>query len=226
MLYPFRSNPFVYISSIYELRVNPKQSKQIMAAFAFKNLASEAISNIEFSVPSTLNIKVADRSSVKPSFVLQPGEKNNHNIIFDIQSVQQPQKVTGSMSYTVGTTASNKKDFQLNMPVSAFIIPIKVSKEEFINILTEGGPYVLSSTQVHVKAEEDFRTFVVALATLLHVELITLEAAASFYGRSIQGHNVAIYVKQLPNNMVSVDLKSNDGQIVNALTAEVTNYFH
>jgi len=195
-----------------------------MGAFAFKNLAGDNISNIEFSIPSTLNFKMSDQSSAKPSFVLLPGEKNNHNVIFDIQSVQQPQKVAGNISYVVGSSTT-KKDFQLVIPVSAYIIPVKVSKEEFINILTEGGPYVLSSTQVHVKPEEDFRTFVVALATLLHVELITLEVAASFYGKSIQGHNVAIYVKQLPNNVVSVDLKSNDGQIVNALTAEVNASF-
>jgi len=197
-----------------------------MAAFAFKNLSREAISNIEFSIPSTLNIKISDQSSVKPNFVLQSGETNNYNIIFDIQSVQQ-QKVSGSISYTVGSSnsAPSKKDFQLVIPVSAFMIPFKMTKEEFINVLTEGGPYILSSTQVHVKTEEDFRTFVVSLATLLHVELITLDAAASFYGKSIQGHNVAIYVKQLPNNILSVDLKSNDGQIVNALTAEVNAFF-
>jgi len=214
------------LSIIYELRVNPKQSKKIMGSFAFKNLSKESIGSIEFSIPSTLNLKVSDPSTAKPTIMLQPGDTNSHNIILDIQAVQQPLKVSGFVTYVIGSAGSTlKKDFQLVIPVSAFIIPVKVTKEEFIGILTEGGPYVLSSTQVHVKPEEDFRSFVVSLATLLHVELITLDTAASFYGRSIQSHNVAIYVKQLPNNIVSVDLKSNDGQIVNALTAEVNSFF-
>jgi len=211
------------ISIIYELRVNPKQSKKIMAAFSFKNLSHEVVSNLEFTFASTMNIKISDQSSPKPSFVLQSGETNNHNIIFDINTFQQPQKLLGTVSYQ--TRSSFKKEFQLIIPVSSFIIPVKLKKEEFINILTEGGPYVLSSTQVHLKPEEDFRSFIVSLATLLHVELILLDNSASFYGKSIQGHNVAVYVKQLPHSIVSVDLKCTDGQIVNSLTNEVSNFF-
>jgi len=195
-----------------------------MASFSFKNLTREPISELEFAVPSTLNTKVAEQSSLKPSFVLGPGETNNHNVIFEVQTVQQAQKVAGSISYHVGDSDA-KKEFQLILPVSAFILPIKVSKEEFISILTEGGPYVLSSTQCHVKPDEEFRSFVISLATLLHVELIIMESAASFYGKSIQGHHVAVYVKQMPNSVVSVDLKCTDGQIVNGLISEINSFF-
>jgi len=212
------------LSVIYELRVNPKQSKKIMASFAFKNLSKEAISELEFTFATTLNVKVADAAALKPTLVLASGETNNHNVIFDVQTILQAQKLSGSISYKVDNK-SGKKDFQLMFPVSAFILPIKVSKEEFISILTEGGPYVLSSTSVHVKPEEDFRAFVVSLATLLHVELIIMESAASFYGKSIQGHHIAVYVKQLPSNVISVDLKCTDGQIVNALISEINSFF-
>jgi hypothetical protein len=72
-----------------------------MTAFAFKNLSRDSISNLEFIIPATMNIKIADQSSPKPAFVLAAGETNNHNIIFDIQSFQQPQRISGSISYQV-----------------------------------------------------------------------------------------------------------------------------
>jgi hypothetical protein len=109
-------------------------------------------------------------------------------------------------------------------PVSAFIIPVKLSKEEFISILKEGGPFVMSSTQVQVKPDEDFRTFVVSLATLLHVELIVVEGSALYYGKTIQNHHVAISCKP-GTGPVTVDLKCTDGQIVNSLVAEINAFY-
>lgn len=75
-----------------------------------------------------------------------------------------------------------------------------------------------------LKSEEDLRAFLVSLATLLHVELIILESAASLYGKTVQGHHVAVYVKPV-NGAVNVDLKCTDNLIAQALVAELNSFF-
>jgi hypothetical protein len=80
----------------------------------------------------------------------------------------------------------------------------------------------MSSTSL--KAEEDFRAFLVSLATLLHVELIIFESAASLYGKTVQGQHVAVYVKPA-NGVVNVDLKCSDNLIAQSLVNELNNFF-
>ncbi len=43
--------------------------------------------------------------------------------------------------------------------------------------------------------EDGFRQFVVSLAMLLHVELIIDDVGVSLFGKSVQGHPVAIYTR-------------------------------
>jgi hypothetical protein len=84
--------------------------------------------------------------------------------------------------------------------------------------------FTLVSTTV--KPNDEFNAFVVSLAVLLHIELIIMdkEGRASFYGKSIQGHHVAVLAKPLPNG-ISLDLKCTDANMATNLIAEVNNFF-
>jgi AP-3 complex subunit delta-1 len=212
------------LTIFYETKVNPKEPKKIMASFTLKNISQKEITDIEFDIPATLNSKMASESFSKINIHLLSGESNIHNIIFNILSIQQPIKLQGNILYKI-EELSKKKDFQLVFPVSAFIIPIKVEKEQFVSILTEGGPFTLSSTDI--KTEEDFKQFIISLAMLLRVELIILDTGASFYGKTIQNHHIAIHAK--PNStksgVIHIDIKSSDPIIGNSLVNEINKSF-
>lgn len=161
-----------------------------------KGLANEEISEITFDVKATLNTKISAGSSKVANFTLQQGEQNNHSILFDIVSMEQVQKLNGVVSYKVNGSIDNiltcfqvgsnsaSKDFVLVLPSSSFIIPNKLEVEQFITLVKTGG---LAHASCDVQPEGDFRSFVIQLATLLHVDLVTMDAAtATLYGQSIQ----------------------------------------
>jgi len=205
---------------IYELRINPSEPKKILVSFAFKNLSQEQISSIAFSIPGNMNSKMVQESSAQTSFTIPPGGTNTHNILFSCTSILQPQKLPGSVSYQVGSTPV-KKDFQLVFPCSSFIIPVKLSSDEFIAILSQG----LGLSSADIKVPDDFRASVVQLATLLHVELIISDTGVSLYGKTIQNHSVAVYIKPVANSVLHIDIKCSDGTFGGCLLNEVTALF-
>jgi len=208
---------------LYELRVNPNESKKFLCALAIKNKSSQSVSSIQLDVKGTLNTKIAGTSPSKVEFTLSPDQADTHNILFEIQSFEQPQKLNGNLTYTVGESERNK-DFQLTVSSSSFVIPVKLQVEEFFAVL-RGGPLALAG--VDTKLESDFRSFVVNLAVLLRVELITMDdKGAALYGRSIQGHHVALYVKvPTPGTPVHIDVKSTSATLASSLANEVLSSF-
>lgn len=78
-----------------------------MAAFAFKNLSQKTLSDLEFSIPSSMNIKVSNESKTKATVTMEAAATGQHNIIFDIQSISLPQRLSGSLSYNVHPTYIN-----------------------------------------------------------------------------------------------------------------------
>lgn len=209
------------VSVIYEIRVNPNESRRILVNFAFKNLSANAITNLKFDIPATLNIKPSAQSSMNPNVVLEGGQTNQHNILFEVSAINQPMKVTGSITYKINGNGFSK-DFKLAFPCSSFIYPVKLQKEEFVSILRKGHLTLSSCT---VRTEKDFRSFVATLANSLRVDLVLFDnKTASYYGKSIQGHEVAIYSKALPD-CYSIDLKCSDSTLGNSLLQESQQLF-
>lgn len=112
----------------------------------------------------------------------------------------------------------------MSLPCSSFILPVKLVAEDFFGVL-RGNPLQLASADV--RPEGDFRTFITNLATMLRVELITLDdKAATLYGKSIQGHHVALYVKiPTPGSPVHVDIKCSSSPYATSLASEVSAAF-
>jgi len=119
---------------------------------------------------------------------------------------------------------AKSKDFQLIIPSSTFVIPVKLPVEEFFGIL-KGVPLSLAGTDL--KIEGDFRTFVVNLAILLRVELITMDdKGAALYGKSIQSHHLAVYIKVPPPGVPAhVDVKSTSAPLASSLVSEMNANF-
>lgn len=210
------------ISIIYELKVSPKDGKKLLVAFVIKNLSQKELSNITFNIPASLNMKVTSESSTTVSTNLNAGDTTNFNLIFDCQNFQQSQKLPGSVSYKAGET-QGKRDFNLLVPSSASVLPVKIEEELFFSFVREPN---LASSGADVRPDtEDFQAFIVSLAMLLHVELITQKPGVSLYGRSVQGHQVAVYLKQKEGGVVSVQLRCTDDAFGKSLISEVSGFF-
>jgi len=106
-------------------------------------------------------------------------------------------------------------------PTSSFLIPTKIEQAQFVSALKEGN---LASAAVDIKPEDEFNQFVVALAMLLHVELVMSEGAACLYAKSIQNHQVFVYAKPLPSG-VRVEIKSPEESLSKSLVNEVGGFF-
>lgn len=117
----------------------------------------------------------------------------------------------------------NKKDFLLNFPCSAFLLPIKLTKEQFIETLKSVS---FAHVNTKIPIEKDFRTFVTQLSLGLKLEVVSFEnATASFYAKSIQGHQIAVYSK-VTENVATVDLKCTDATLGNSLMTEMNTLFN
>jgi hypothetical protein len=102
------------------------------------------------------------------------------------------------------------------------VIPAKIEKEAFISLIKQGN---LSNVATDVKVDNSFQSFVVSFALLLHLEvIIQQEGAASYYGKSIQGHDIAAYVKT-KDSIGHVEIRSTDESLGRNLINEVSNFF-
>ena len=110
------------------------------------------------------------------------------------------------------------------LPCSSFILPVKVSSEDFFDVI-KNNSLQLASTDI--RPEGEFKNFIVNLATLLRVELITMDSkAATLYGKSIQGHHVAFYIKTpTPGSPVHVDIKCSSSPFATSLASEISSAF-
>ena len=96
--------------------------------------------------------------------------------------------------------------------------------EEFFGIL-KSGPLAIAGSDI--RSEADFKSFIVSLAVLLRVELITMDdKGAALYGKSVQGHHVALYVKVPPQgSLAHVDIKSTSSPLALSLANELNVAF-
>jgi len=174
-------------------------------------------------------MKSLPSSIMSPSFSLSPNQFSTHPIIFQINTFLMPQKIAGILYYMVG---GNKTvlNLQLSFPCSAFILPSQITKDQFGNILdpqsefNEGKSMHLSTTKLTVT--EGLKSVLTILVGLMHLEIVDhIGNAGSLYGKSIQGHHVAVLAKQKSIDLVVVDLRCSDETLCSSLISELTEHF-
>jgi len=210
------------LSSIYELRNNPKEPRKIMIVFAFKNITktttNQDLTKISWTFNEQLNIKPTANSSVIET--LQPDATSKQNqIFFDVASFQQPLKLTGKLTY-------NSKELPITVliPSSSFFNPEPLNKEQFIQLLRDT---TFTSQSVSIKYKEDFKSVVAFLSGSLHLAVITCDdKTAAFCGRSVQNHILAIYIKQISDGSAALDLKCTDPTIGASFSSEIETFYN
>jgi len=204
------------LSSIYELRNNPKEARKIMIVFAFKNLTGQELHKITWSFNEQLNIKPTGNAPLVES--LPPNSTAKQNQIFDVASFQQPLKLTGKLNYD-----SKELPITVLIPSSSFFNPEQLNKEQFIQLLRDT---TFTSQSVSIKFKEDFKLMASFLSGSLHLAVITCDdKTAAFCGRSVQNHILAIYIKQISDGSAALDLKCTDPTIGASISSEIEAFY-
>jgi len=205
---------------VYEIQLSVLQTNQAVVQLQIKNLLTNGtIQNFEFNILSSLNTKLLQPSPITPQIALSPQQTAILPLTFTLNSFSQLQKLKGSVTFTV-QNVGQKLDFVIVLPSSAFIVPVKLSLENFTNLLKGPDCTFLQSTKTKTK---DFQSVSSLLSTLLHVAPIELiNTTATFYGKTIQDHHVAIYIKEVNDNFIQVDLKCSDAALASSLISEIT----
>ncbi len=92
----------------YETRVSTSDANEIVVSVIFVNTSTDNIRNLELNVLDSLNSKFqrppstggySEQSAVKVPFALPAGLQNESQFTFSVQSLTQPQKLRGTLTY-------------------------------------------------------------------------------------------------------------------------------
>jgi len=205
---------------LYEIQLSVLQTNQAVVQLQIKNLLTNGnIQNFEFNILSSMNTKLLQASPITPQIALSPQQTATLPLTFTLNSFAQLQKLKGSVTFTA-QNVGQKLDFVIVLPSSAFIVPVKLSLDNFTNLLKGPDCTFLQTTKTKTK---DFQSVSSLLSTLLHVAPIELiNTTATFYGKTIQDHHIAIYIKEINDNSIQVDLKCSDAALASSLISEIT----
>ena len=137
---------------------------------------------------------------------LLPGAPATAHLLLQFDSyLQKPGRVPAVLAYTTATSEARRLDLVLPLPCSAFVQPIKLSRDQFATVLQSAGDLTLASALL---AAPDQRAALVAAAAQLHLALVeAVPSAASLYGKSVAGHHVLALVNVQGTDTLRVDLK-------------------
>ncbi|XP_014674955.1 PREDICTED: AP-3 complex subunit delta-1-like [Priapulus caudatus] len=212
----------------YETRVDATQKHRVIVSVVFTNLTPYHIKQLDFNVLDSLNTKLirGDQcDGVKVPFQLPAGSSNQGQFAFTVQTINHPQKLRGTLTYFIatedGSTNHDKLDFKLGLPCSAFTLPTPHDRETFADLLAGGELEYKNSIKLS-SVTGDLRLTLTNICFFTHFSVVeAVDSSASLYSRSIQDHHLALLVKTLPNNGVSIDGKSNDPNLLSSVLDEV-----
>lgn len=214
---------------VYETRVLPNSSNQIVVSIIFTNQCGFHVKELEFNILDTLNTRLArgtdvnNQNSVKVPFQLPPGTTNEGQFAFDVDKVVMPQRLRGTLTYMIvtdGGSTHEKLDFKLHLPVSAYFIGSMYKRDTFTELLGSGD---LSAKNTLILERVDYEFSHMLSKICFHCHFTVVEQvgmSASLYSRSIQGDHICLLAKQV-NSKLTIDAKSTNNQLLSSLLDEV-----
>jgi len=207
----------------YDIRASTSEKGKVTIFLIIENKTEEELSSVEFQLSDSLSIRTSKQNNATAVADIGARSKIPHQLSFVASNISLPQKLKGSLSYTYLGNAG-KVDLLFNLPCSSFVAAVSLTKEQFASTLSGDANLVLSSSKI--KPSGDFKTTVIKIKDLLHVEVVQLSAnTASAYGKSVLEHHVAMLIKDRGEGVISVDLKCSDGSLGSALTQELNALF-
>ncbi|XP_033636373.1 AP-3 complex subunit delta-1-like isoform X3 [Asterias rubens] len=221
------------IKMMYETRVEAKMSKQVVVSVIFSNLTSSQVKSLDFNVRDTLNTRLirgdgqSQHEGIQVPFQLPPSMTNEGQFAFTVESITMVQKLRGTLTYMLkddnGST-SEKIDFKVHLPVSAYFVAKQCTSAEYSELLS-GGDLTSKQSLTIPSVDVDFSIVLARTCFYGHLSLVErVQTTASLYSRSIQGHHVCLLLKVMPNKSISVDGKSSDPTVLSSLLDEVKTF--
>ncbi|XP_071853079.1 AP-3 complex subunit delta-1-like isoform X3 [Apostichopus japonicus] len=218
------------IKMTYETRIDPKQTNQVVISVIFSNLTSNHLKSLEFNVLDSLNTKLireigaSTHDGVKVPFQLPPSATNEGQFAFKINSINMSQKLRGTLTYVVkdddGST-SEKLDFKVHLPISSYVTATPCNSDQFARLLS-GGDLTGKSSVTAQLGNSEFREVLARICFHAHLGVVErVDSTVSLYGRSIQGHDICVLIKAMPNGSLSIDGKSTDASLISNFLDEI-----
>ncbi|XP_077188127.1 AP-3 complex subunit delta-1 isoform X2 [Paroedura picta] len=217
-----------YITMTYDIQGNLQHDSQVTASVIFENKSSSFLKSMELNVLDSLNTKMLrpEGSSIHDGipvpFQLPPGVSNEAQFVFTLQSIIMAQKLKGTLSFIAkddeGST-HEKLDFKLHFSCASYLITTPCYSDAFAKLLESGDLHGSSIKVDGITAP--FHHVLAKICFYHHFSVVErVEACASMYSRSIQGHHVCLLVKK-GENSVSVDGKCDESTLLSNLLSEL-----
>ncbi|XP_053152481.1 AP-3 complex subunit delta-1 isoform X2 [Hemicordylus capensis] len=217
-----------YIKMMYDIQGDLQKDSQVTVSVILENTSSSFLKSMELNVLDSLNTKMLrpEGSSIHDGipvpFQLPPGVSNEAQFVFTLQSIVMAQKLKGTLSFIVkddeGST-HEKLDFKLHFSCASYLITTPCYSDAFAKLLESGD---LHSSSFRVDGTTaPFHHLLARICFHHHFSVVErVEACASMYSRSVQGHHVCLLVKK-GENSVSVDGKCDDSTLLGNLLSEL-----
>ncbi|CAD5114681.1 DgyrCDS3727 [Dimorphilus gyrociliatus] len=208
-----------------------RQSNSVSAKLLLQNSSERTtFKDMEFTVIDTTNIKLlrepsnGNHEGIKFPFVLQPLSEREAFVNFSISNVVKPQKLKGSLSYITKSSEGSsleKLDFKLKFDCSMLLIPGNIDSAAFSNILASTDSMVKHSSECSSK-KSDFNQILKDICLRARFSIVEkIDATASLYATSMEGHHVCLLIKQMGNSSLVIDGKSNDSSLISNVVSEI-----
>lgn len=206
------------LAVMYEVKVTPSHPQHAKVNFAFKNLSQSTISRPSFNIRTNMQFQVDPQSNVTPELVLEKGAMENHSIILKVVNFFEPSQLPGILSYSL-EGAGKSVEFKIALPCSSFIVPVHLEEKDFIDLLHKYAPQLTTKS---IQLTGSLQDVVAKIQKQLKVDLVTLGSNAYLYGKSMQGHHVAVAVRQPSPQSLTIDVKCSNSTLGESLIQEIS----
>jgi len=214
------------LQAVYSLHVSPAEPKRVIFKITVYNKSSTAAAKrVTVDCTPTLNAKLVQTVAQIPS--IEPGASIGDQIMsFQIENFTRAQTLVGSIKYVLsegGNEVSKEIVATFGFPVSAFVLPVNVTVDDYARLASSGNMN-LSKCVVDLRGK-NVNDALQLLADKLHLFLVeSISQGATFYGRTIQNHNVCVLGKER-GGKIEVQIKTENSTFGDSLCAEIATIF-
>ncbi|KAL0485648.1 AP-3 complex subunit delta-1 [Acrasis kona] len=222
---------------VYSTKPSLPDNMHIHIPFYFDNIGQGSISNLEYNLDSTMNVKFirpnmppTSNSTVKLPFTIDAAQSQSTTIVLQYKSFARAQSLNGHVQYEDANKNVHKLAFTLPLPSSMFMVSKKMSVPEFGTLNRSNAMPNPSSTLCKVSEKyPDVKAVAKEISKMLHLSVVDSVADQVYlmYGSSATTVPVhlAVQVKTKSDKEVLVEFKCSDDTLGNSLLSEVHKQF-
>ncbi|KAK5582543.1 hypothetical protein RB653_004128 [Dictyostelium firmibasis] len=205
------------------LKVSPNEvdNGQVKLTMKVQNKTDEDMSDVSIGLKSSPQQCVSIKSSGEIG-VLEADASTTHTEVLNVLDVLN-QELQFTLVATPSSSPSITNQLSIILPFSFFIVPTKLPKDKFAEILQKSGQVsAMDSTKINGQSLT-MPLIIEKLSQQLSIEVVQAHPngqTASFYAKTTQNHHIAMLVKEKDGN-ISFDIKSPQSLLNQILVKEI-----